>query len=266
MDVDADGDTWEGPVGDGADCDDADPSVWPGAEEFCDAVDSDCDGGLVDDAEDLDGDGAPDCIDDDADGDGQLSEDAGGLDCDDLDPLVGFGQDEICDGADSNCDGVLPDEELDGDTDGALPCDGDCDDDEPTVYPGNTELCDGLDNDCDGSIETPDEADFRDWFLDADSDGYGNTWAPHPQNPLCEEPSGYVEDSTDCNDGQPTVNPGQNEVPDNGLDDDCDGTDQRSDGTAAAAPGCACSSSGEGQHPPAGFALIGLFALRRRRA
>jgi len=53
--------------GDGAasgdDCDDRDASRLPGAVEACDAVDSDCDGDLVDDFEDSDSDGRPDCID-----------------------------------------------------------------------------------------------------------------------------------------------------------------------------------------------------------
>jgi len=45
------------------DCDDGESSVYPDAEESCDAVDQDCDGDLVGEFGDLDGDGDPDCID-----------------------------------------------------------------------------------------------------------------------------------------------------------------------------------------------------------
>ena len=62
------------------DCDDGNATIYLGAPESCDLIDSDCDGSLLDGgASDLDGDGFPDCADDDADGDGFTS----GVDCDD---------------------------------------------------------------------------------------------------------------------------------------------------------------------------------------
>ena len=76
-----------------ADCDGQDGSVWPGAAELCDGVDTDCDGALLPEEVDADEDGVPAC----------------GGDCDDLDPLTFPGQWEpIGDGMDQDCDGTDP--------------------------------------------------------------------------------------------------------------------------------------------------------------
>jgi hypothetical protein len=71
-------------------------------------------------------------------------------DCDVDDPAVYPGAEEICDRKDSNCDGFIPPEEIDGDGDDVTICEGDCDDTEPTVYGGAPEACSGIDEDCDG--------------------------------------------------------------------------------------------------------------------
>mgnify|MGYP002174780378 CR=1 FL=1 len=56
LDDDNDGDP------DLTDCDDLDPSIYNGAPELCDAIDSDCDGSLVDGFPNFDGDTLPDRI------------------------------------------------------------------------------------------------------------------------------------------------------------------------------------------------------------
>ncbi len=61
---------------------------------------------------------------------------------------------EKCNRRDDDCDGVLPDDELDLDGDGLAACEGDCNDSNPAVVPGGAEVCDGLDNDCDGYVDT----------------------------------------------------------------------------------------------------------------
>jgi MYXO-CTERM domain-containing protein len=111
-DVDGDGFRYD------VDCDDDDETIYPEAEEACDAIDGDCDGSLVDEFDDLDADDAPDCIDPDADGDGVPAP----SDCDDLDDAIFPGAVEDCDFSDSDCDGSLIDGFADGDEDGIPDC------------------------------------------------------------------------------------------------------------------------------------------------
>ncbi|MFH1465234.1 MAG: MopE-related protein [Pseudomonadota bacterium] len=173
----------------------------------------------------------------DADGDGFLAPD----DCDDQDPAVHPGAPEVCDGRDQDCDGEVDEDPadpatwyLDFDGDGwgtdrytLVQCEepsgyttaaGDCDDTEATVHPGAEEHCDGLDEDCDAEVDE-DAVDAPLWSADADGDGYGD---PVATVAACTPGSGAVEDATDCDDGDPAVNPGADEVCD-GVDDDCDG-------------------------------------------
>ena len=92
QDADADGDGFDDVAAGGADCDDTDPTIFPGAPEVADdGIDQDCDGS------DLMA---------DADGDGFDSIAAGGTDCDDTDPTIFPGAPEVADdGIDQDCDG-----------------------------------------------------------------------------------------------------------------------------------------------------------------
>ena len=58
------------------------------------------------------------------------------------------------------------------------------------------------------------------FYIDNDSDGFGNSLNIKTS---CETPTGYVSDSTDCNDNNSAVNPSALEIPNNNFDDDCDG-------------------------------------------
>ncbi len=88
------------------------------------------------------------CQDADADADGHDRVDCGGDDCDDDNAAVHPGADEACDLVDTDCDGVIPAEELDADGDGWALCSGDCHDGRPDLHPGDTDG-DGLDS-CSG--------------------------------------------------------------------------------------------------------------------
>jgi hypothetical protein len=81
----------------GGDCDDADPTRYPGATEVCDGDDEDCDDATLGPDEDGDGDPSTSCC------DGTRC----GADCDDARPDVNPGATEICNGnVDDDCDGV----------------------------------------------------------------------------------------------------------------------------------------------------------------
>jgi hypothetical protein len=158
--------------------DDRAPFIHPGAEEICDGwPDNNCDGVYDETDDDNDGDDWSPCQ----------------GDCDDANPHVNPGEAEVCDGWDTNCDGFLPPDEIDGDGDGWFLCN-DCDDGEVAANPGMTEICDGIDNDCDG---------IEDNGFDLDSDSWST----------CEG---------DCDDLNSAINPGATEIC-NDWDDNCDG-------------------------------------------
>ncbi len=200
----------EGYTADSEDCNDADPTVYPGAVENCDGVDNDCDG-TSDEGWDFDMDGTPDCL-----------------------------ATERCDGVDNTVDGLI-DEGFDQDGDGYTPldcrcapgaietCGLDCDDTDPAISPDATEVCDGVDNDCDGAVDEEGAEGASRWFLDSDGDGYGTAAV---ETMACTQPEGYSPSSLDCDDQDPAINPTAVEVCD-GVDNDCDGLDEAVDAVDA---------------------------------
>jgi hypothetical protein len=86
------------------------------------------------------------------------------------------------------------------------------------------EVCNGKDDDCDGAIDNG--LTFMTYYLDADNDTYGNA---DNSTVACAAPEGYVDNLTDdnttafdCDDNASDVNPGEEEVCDDGIDNNCD--------------------------------------------
>lgn len=234
------------------DCDDSNEQVNPEADEFCDGLDNDCNGVIDDNPVE-----APTWF-LDADGDGYGNTDITVIaceqpdgyvdapyDCDDNDPDINPGSDEVCDGIDNNCNGTVDDNAVDAtqwyvdmDEDGfgsdmedmefyfceppvGMPLvdnNLDCDDENPEVNPNATEILDGMDNDCDGDI---DEGFSVECWTDADCES-GMICI----DGVCTfddfDGDGYPSD-IDCDDYDPEVNPGAEEILGDDMDNDCDG-------------------------------------------
>ncbi|HCH63335.1 MAG TPA: hypothetical protein DFR83_11055, partial [Deltaproteobacteria bacterium] len=89
----------------------------------------------------------------------------------------------------------------------------DCDDGSRAVNPAATEVCNSIDDDCDRQIDdadaSVDTSTGSTFYRDGDADTYGDASST---TRACSLPSGYVTDSSDCDDGTRAVNPAATEV------------------------------------------------------
>ena len=237
-------------VQDSSDCDDTTAAAHPGAVEYCDEIDNDCDGDVDEGVTytywaDADGDGFGDPARFTAACSVPVGYADQARDCDDTAAAVNPDATELCNTLDDDCDGTVDEDDAadagtwwqDADGDGvgldtvatrscAQPTgfvagggSVDCDDTNATTHPGALETCDGEDDDCDGTVDEDDAIDASTWWLDSDSDGFGGSRLSQVQ---CTQPHGYVLNTTDCDDLDGAVFPGATEVC-NDTDDDCDG-------------------------------------------
>lgn len=156
---------------DSTDCNDDNRYAYPGAVEFCDGIDNDCDK-LVDRND-------PDVTSPtwylDADGDAFGTGSVTRVSCEPPE------------------DYVLED--------------GDCNDSDEDVNPDATEVCDaGVDNDCDGLVDKSDPSMTGDgtWYRDTDGDGLGD---PDLNITTCTATAGYVRNDNDCDDTDADLGP-----------------------------------------------------------
>ncbi len=235
------------------DCNDENNKVYPGAPEYCNGVDDDCNYST-------DGENSLGCntyfMDYDGDGFGVegfakcLCEPFGVYtaevtgDCDDADWEIAPGISERCDGKDNNCNNQIDEKDavgcliyyrdFDGDTWGDsmfYEClcgpsgvystlkGGDCNDNDKYIKTGGQEVCNFVDDDCDGIIDN-NAVGCTIFYYDGDGDGYGNI---NQWQCLCQGGQGYTATvAGDCNDSNKNQHPNLIEVC-NGFDDDCNG-------------------------------------------
>lgn len=248
------------------DCDDESPFVNPDAPEVCnDGIDDDCNA-ISDDSDPdvLESSKITFFVDNDADGYGNTAFPRQGCapqaswvdnadDCNDNNQGVNPGATEICNEIDDDCDLLIDDDDdtidpnsqanlfadIDGDTYGdpavpllacfpepgrASPNSLDCNDADDNISPDAIDICNnGVDDDCDPTTDE-DTVSGIGYYVDTDGDGFGAT---STEILSCSPVGDRVTFGGDCNELATDINPGEEDICEDGTDQDCSGTDAR---------------------------------------
>ena len=270
-----------GYVADDSDCNDLNLLINPIADEVCDTIDNDCDTNIDEpsavDAATWYADADSDTFGNPAASQRACEQPAGfvsnALDCNDTLGSVNPAGIEVCNSRDDDCDRSVDENDaadattwyFDGDSDtwggttSTRQCvaplnhvsrTGDCNDGSAAVNPDATEVCNGVDDNCAGGIDEGSPANAGNWYRDADNDTFGNAADLLRR---CAQPSGYVANASDCNDGNAGIRPGAPEFCDN-IDSNCNGLgdepytawylDNDGDGVGAGGAVFACANPG----------------------
>jgi hypothetical protein len=201
------------------DCNDNHPAINPGTTEVCnDKLDNNCNGEIDEGC----GTEVVGCT--DKDGDRYCQEE----DCNDFDPRINPGVDEICENkVDDDCDGKI-DEDCAPEVDYCTDNDGDgyhggshqgstcepqdCNDNDPLINSGAKEICNGIDDNCNSEV---DEGCII--AVEECTQAYGGV--------NCADPNCEGELRLDSVNGDYICQTNEAGFCDNGVDDDWDGTD-----------------------------------------